>query len=56
MKLNFVRVEVRCASVCQYAWIHSTGLKRPLEAHTERQGVLVLMRKRDQARITKHGT
>ncbi len=53
MDLNFVGVELVRFRLPR-AGLHRAGLKRPLEAHTERQGAVMLMRKRDQAGVTKH--
>jgi hypothetical protein len=55
MNLNFVRV-VLVHLRLPLAKVRGASLKRPFQLHTERQGVLVLMGKRDQAWVAQHGS
>ena len=53
MELNFVGIELVDLHLPRTK-IDTARSQRPVEAHTERQCVLVLMRKRDQTRVAQH--
>src|ERR1035438_4299192 len=55
MEPNFVRV-VLVRFELPLAEIHGAGLQRPTQPYTERQRMVVLMRKRDQVRVAPHGS